>query len=1079
MRIEGRAIFEELGTIGDGLVARVTVPSYGGGKNSQVIASDVIGSNGQFLIDFPGDLPEGAVISLHANSSESEPIVTAEAPIAGGRMQLVVPRSTDGAPLGGMVRSPFPLPQPIASLGEFRVRTANLAKSRAAATMLLANPKASITDGLFVAPGGSIEETKAGAIERGIGRMGVVAEHITPAVLIDNGELSAEGLLDPSVPDVDLAGKIRDLIGAIPKPPAEHDCLVQAAAVSAAIVEAEGESAASAGPTDTPPTTEPTDSDSDAPDAPPDTEEPSPVDTLSLLKRLESILGEASGVPGAKRPDPVSLREDLNTEIAGGPADATAYHDFHTLHIAWEDVWTSLVDGKAADALRRAYEEAVKIQIGDDGVPDLSEIAELEQAVDAIRDAVAVRLSASTEDVESANGDGEYRTRRNILVPAEETSSTTEEGRLVRLLSGVEEALKKGYRFDVFAPKSYNYGVLVSYRQRWQPLSYQVGDLVGSVPMAPGQKQTVVSRAVVKHSRAETEARRSVASRSFEDSSVTRADSEIVRKATSASNFAMSAETSVKASVKMLEAGATRSMQYGSNQSKESAESKKHFREAVRKAASEYRDERSVEVSTSQDSEVFAETTTELSNPNNELTITYLFYELQRRFYVDERLNSVTPIVMVALDVPTPGNIDEAWLLEHDWIIRRVLLDDSYVEALDLLTEGLADAEIAVDTLQAVLQGQAALVRELQMDIAAQKATFDEARTSLSKASKKKVRKDGFFKSIGEALFGGADEGQNKQVNVDAARQLLEWSEADLASLSEEMRSSANTMQQAARDYLAAVKDLQTRRLSVDRLRLHVRQNILYYMQAIWAHTPPDQLYFELYDQKVVWPETSGPPRVVGRRTVTEGIDENGDPIEKELVEYRYPPPEMGEDRPLREVADIDRILGFKGNYVIFALRESNAVTDVMMQPYRRNDSVFDPDPARRFNPMDPVKKIKCAAKNGKLASILGRNRGPEDFRDLLQILNGEPDGEMVIVPSGSLFIEALPGARPLLEDFKLKHREIDAGIAGQKLVGEQLENLRWAARLSEGMRSDPENTKSVAIGVSGSEDVDVDIDVP
>ena len=29
---------------------------------------------------------------------------------------------------------------------------------------------------------------------------------------------------------------------------------------------------------------------------------------------------------------------------------------------------------------------------------------------------------------------------------------------------------------------------------------------------------------------------------------------------------------------------------------------------------------------------------------------------------------------------------------------------------------------------------------------------------------------------------------------------------------------------------------------------MHVKENILYYMQAIWSHEPPDQRFFRLYN---------------------------------------------------------------------------------------------------------------------------------------------------------------------------------------------------------------------------------------
>jgi hypothetical protein len=50
----------------------------------------------------------------------------------------------------------------------------------------------------------------------------------------------------------------------------------------------------------------------------------------------------------------------------------------------------------------------------------------------------------------------------------------------------------------------------------------------------------------------------------------------------------------------------------------------------------------------------------ELRNPNDELTVTYLFYELQRRYLVTESLHRATPVILVANDVPAPHEIDQA-----------------------------------------------------------------------------------------------------------------------------------------------------------------------------------------------------------------------------------------------------------------------------------------------------------------------------------------------------------------------------------------------------------------------------------
>ena len=51
-------------------------------------------------------------------------------------------------------------------------------------------------------------------------------------------------------------------------------------------------------------------------------------------------------------------------------------------------------------------------------------------------------------------------------------------------------------------------------------------------------------------------------------------------------------------------------------------------------------------------------------------------------------------------------------------------------------------------------------------------------------------------------------------------------------------------------------------------------------------------------------------------------------------------------------------------------------------------------------------------------------------------------------MPSNSLYIEALPGTHPLLEDFKLIHRALDVKKAQAEVRHAELENLRLAARL-------------------------------
>jgi hypothetical protein len=64
----------------------------------------------------------------------------------------------------------------------------------------------------------------------------------------------------------------------------------------------------------------------------------------------------------------------------------------------------------------------------------------------------------------------------------------------------------------------------------------------------------------------------------------------------------------------------------------------------------------------------------------------------------------------------------------------------------------------------------------------------------------------------------------------------------------------------------------------------------------------------------------------------------------------------------------------------------------------------------------------------------------------------------------------------PILEDFKLKHRELDVYMADEDVRRKGLENIRLAARLLNAEREDPEIDKKILVNGSGlSPSINVD----
>ncbi|WP_143326030.1 hypothetical protein, partial [Paraburkholderia ribeironis] len=305
-----------------------------------------------------------------------------------------------------------------------------------------------------------------------------------------------------------------------------------------------------------------------------------------------------------------------------------------------------------------------------------------------------------------------------------------------KLLSSFDQILKERYVFDVFAPNSVNYALLINYRQHWTPISYQVGNLVSTIPLAPQEVRKYTTRTVIQKKRNVREIDDSLRVAKDDSSDATRLDGEIVSRAKNSSNFQQNASGSFgNDAIYKVSAG----IQQGQDQSIESAQTKRDFHEAVSKSAQELRNEHRTEVTTDESREEESTSYREIRNPNDELTVTYLFYELQRRYKVSETLNKITPVILVANDVPSPHEVDESWLIRHDWIIKRTILDDSFAPALEYLSTNYTGVEIQLEVYKLEVEHQRSVVDRISQQVSMANQDLDTATLGLQTAENQDV----------------------------------------------------------------------------------------------------------------------------------------------------------------------------------------------------------------------------------------------------------------------------------------------------------------------------------------------------
>src|SRR5262245_11586806 len=161
------------------------------------------------------------------------------------------------------------------------------------------------------------------------------------------------------------------------------------------------------------------------------------------------------------------------------------------------------------------------------------------------------------------------------------TNPLDDSSRLTQLLTQLEKLLSEPYAFHVWKEKSINVGIMVTYRQTWEPQQYQVGDLVSTIPLAPKEIRRYTTRAVTKKTRAVKELEDNLQTRKTESSDTTRADEEIVNKAQEKTHFNLTAKETLGGDGFSVGAAQSR----GRDQSQESARIKKHTRETLLKSA--------------------------------------------------------------------------------------------------------------------------------------------------------------------------------------------------------------------------------------------------------------------------------------------------------------------------------------------------------------------------------------------------------------------------------------------------------------------------------------------------------------
>lgn len=783
--------------------------------------------------------------------------------------------------------------------------------------------------------------------------------------------------------------------------------------------------------------------------------------------------------------------------LRSGPADLPAFFDFYELQVALDHVWQEIRDEELIRLFALAYQEIYRLG----GTVEVNTTTPLESLQTAALDLAAAQPPplavvqgtgdrgalwwAFSPQQKAATLDSLEKPQAGAASPTSVTSEAVPAvpggtPALPRLLSELEARLQEPYSFKTYAAskktRAVNFGLLLNYKQMWQPVAYQAGRLVETKTLIPAEGRRFSAKRVIKSSRSQKEVESNLRARKGESSETTRAEAEIVQKAQVRTNFNMTAEGGYDTLVWHLK-GTTA---FGRDASASSDETKKDFHEAVRKSAEEYRNERSVEVKWESGEEQETLESGEVKNPSDELAVTFLFYELERRFRVTEQLYRATPVVLVAQEVPAPHEIDRDWLLAHDWILRRVLLDDSFLPALSYLSTNVAGDEEALESKRQHVEDIKASTSAMQSQIITLQTETTMRYAALQAALDRRAwvesHQGGFFDDIGDFFYGDPSESKEAaRIWEEAARDAYDRAAKAEKEGREKLERDVTALASAVDEYTRLLSDHRNREVQIARLQVHIKANILYYMQAIWSHEPPDQRELRLRKLRV--------PRLEGtlsykRNNAPSGLPndpQDGSQYATFDVNAQLLPVTAFDD--LEEIANLDTLIGFRGNYMIFPLRRGNLITKFMLTPYR--DAYFklrDPDYFANWTLDEFEQYVCCLEQRLSDDEFKGRLPALKDFYGNL-LTASRRSIEDIVVPTNSLYVEALPATHPLMDTYKLRHRAIDVSKAFAELRHAELENVRLAARLLNKDYEDADIDRKVVIESADSAEIGLDIE--
>ncbi len=626
---------------------------------------------------------------------------------------------------------------------------------------------------------------------------------------------------------------------------------------------------------------------------------------------------------------------------------------------------------------------------------------------------------------------------------------------LAAVRTEVDTRSRTGLPYDVAAAGSVNLGLRLIYRQEWHPLGVQPGEIVKTIPLGPGESHKVSVQIKRRTKSTRTLGTKEESESASEGSATTKDSSELVNEAIAGERWNLTKDANIEIEVPFVKADGGLAEFDESTVQNTTRATAIRLSEVMQKTSSRVRRESTVTVSTESEASFELQRSSEIANANAEIAVTYEYMTLQRYYEVFTRLAEVIPVVYVAERLTDPELIDVDWIRRHDWILAKVLRDESFRPTLSLI---------------------------LQEDDPIEEMPGEDRHGQIYDAA---IGSFAQFAPVAGVAGGGL-------------------------TIPDIYGTPQRTFAGHMRELRQRRQEKRRRDLLVERFKRHLRDNLLVYHQLIWAAEPGEQRLLRYRKENrrvpVAWRGT-----LAGASTVSAaGAQFAPSGEEAALAELIDPAGPLGyvanyavfalrvsprfSAAPTEIAPDAQGVSTLRLNDLMSIVRgpyvsATGALQDpaLAFERTRTQDPAFDWPALRMLSDpevvdfvsylpwlvnalLDDTGRVLRDADGGTTHRI-----GREDWAYYLYRKNATT---RFLVDTNNLYLNIFASSGAALEPFKRAHRYLDVLKAAEEVESQRQKNLRREALIGDPATFDPDIQKVVVVG-AGAAVAPVAIDPP